>query len=61
MSRQPADHSPLSEEQVRLHVLGDKLGPRALQIEPTGSTSVPDLAAKPVIDVLLVVKILRPL
>jgi GrpB-like predicted nucleotidyltransferase (UPF0157 family) len=31
------------------------LGPRALRIEHTGSTSVPGLAAKPVIDILLVV------
>jgi GrpB-like predicted nucleotidyltransferase (UPF0157 family) len=31
------------------------LGGRALQIEPVGSTSVPGLAAKPVIDILLVV------
>jgi GrpB-like predicted nucleotidyltransferase (UPF0157 family) len=31
------------------------LGSRALQIEHTGSTSVPGLVAKPVIDVLLVV------
>jgi GrpB-like predicted nucleotidyltransferase (UPF0157 family) len=32
------------------------LGTRALQIEHTGSTSVPNLAAKPIIDMLLVVK-----
>ncbi len=32
------------------------LGPRALQIEHTGSTSVPGLPAKPVIDMLLVAK-----
>ena len=31
------------------------LGDRVLRIEHTGSTSVPDLAAKPVIDILLVV------
>src|SRR5687767_7774033 len=31
------------------------LGERALRIEHTGSTSVPDLAAKPIIDMLLVV------
>ena len=32
------------------------LGARALQIEHTGSTAVPGLAAKPVIDMLLVVR-----
>lgn len=32
------------------------LGPRALRIEHTGSTSVPGLAAKPLIDILLVVE-----
>ena len=31
------------------------LGPKALQIEHAGSTSVPGLAAKPVIDIVLVV------
>ncbi len=38
------------EERVR-----GALGDRALRIEHTGSTSVPGLAAKPVIDILLVV------
>jgi GrpB-like predicted nucleotidyltransferase (UPF0157 family) len=33
----------------------DVLGDRALRIEHTGSTSVPDLVAKPIIDMLLVV------
>jgi GrpB-like predicted nucleotidyltransferase (UPF0157 family) len=32
------------------------LGERALQIEHTGSTSIPGLAAKPVIDIVLVVE-----
>jgi len=31
------------------------LGPRAVRIEHTGSTSVPGLAAKPIIDIVLVV------
>ncbi|HEX2172269.1 MAG TPA: GrpB family protein [Dehalococcoidia bacterium] len=35
--------------------IGSALGKRALQIEHVGSTSVPGLAAKPIIDVLLVV------
>jgi GrpB-like predicted nucleotidyltransferase (UPF0157 family) len=35
--------------------IGDALGGRALQIEHVGSTAVPGLAAKPVVDVALVV------
>ena len=39
------------EERIR-----NALGPRALQVEHVGSTSVPGLAAKPVIDILLTVR-----
>ena len=39
------------EERIRT-----ALGPRALQVEHVGSTSVPGLAAKPVIDILLTVR-----
>jgi GrpB-like predicted nucleotidyltransferase (UPF0157 family) len=35
--------------------IGAALGSRALRVEHTGSTSVPGLAAKPIIDVVLVV------
>ena len=35
--------------------IGGALGPTALRIEHTGSTSVPGLAAKPLIDIVLVV------
>lgn len=81
--RAPDSRTPLSEEQIRRHTIGElrplsgrieiaeydprwpelfereakrvreALGPRALRIEHTGSTSVPGLAAKPVIDMLL--------
>ena len=37
-------------------MLGSVLGSKALQIEHVGSTSVPGLCAKPIIDMLLVVK-----
>lgn len=36
--------------------IGESLGDRAVQLEHVGSTSVPGLAAKPVIDILLVVE-----
>jgi GrpB-like predicted nucleotidyltransferase (UPF0157 family) len=51
------DYDPLwpevfQREAARIRTL---LGCRVLQIEHTGSTSVPDLAAKPIIDMLLTV------
>lgn len=82
---EPADHEPMTEEQIRGATLGEPnsltdpillldydpnwpglfrreaerirsvLGERVLRIEHTGSTSVPDLVAKPIIDILLVV------
>jgi GrpB-like predicted nucleotidyltransferase (UPF0157 family) len=85
MKTEPANNSPLSEEQIRARTVGESEpfsgkvqivnydrewpnlftheaervrnapGPRALQIEHTGSTSVPGLAAKPIINMLLVV------
>lgn len=41
------------QESNRIHSV---LGSKALQIEHVGSTSVPGLCAKPIIDILLVVK-----
>jgi GrpB-like predicted nucleotidyltransferase (UPF0157 family) len=85
MRKDPVNHLPLTEEQIRAKTVGemrpfsekvvivdydpawpdlfrreaervrDALGPRALQIEHTGSTSVPGLPAKPIIDMLLAV------
>ena len=46
----PPRPGPKSEEEIRA-LLGD----RVLQLEHIGSTSVPGLAAKPIIDMLLVV------
>ena len=52
-----ADHDP---EWARLFArearrIASTLGERALRLEHVGSTSVPELAAKPIIDILLVV------
>jgi GrpB-like predicted nucleotidyltransferase (UPF0157 family) len=51
------DFDPLWTEVFRREAdrIRTLLGCRALQIEHTGSTSVPGLAAKPIIDILLVV------
>lgn len=51
------DYNPLWPEVFRIEAnrIRTLLGWRALQIEHTGSTSVAGLAAKPIIDVLLVV------
>jgi GrpB-like predicted nucleotidyltransferase (UPF0157 family) len=51
------DYDPLWPEQFQREAdrICAALGVRALQIEHTGSTSVPGLAAKPVIDMILVV------
>jgi len=51
------DYDPLWPEVFRGEAdrIRALLGYRALQIEHTGSTSVPGLAAKPIIDILLVV------
>jgi GrpB-like predicted nucleotidyltransferase (UPF0157 family) len=51
------DHDPAWSEifgEVRRRVV-DALGDRALRVEHIGSTSVPGLAAKPIVDVLVVV------
>src|SRR3954468_13877463 len=52
-----ADYDPAWPEWYRREAdrLSALLGARALRLEHTGSTSVPGLAAKPVIDILLVV------
>jgi GrpB-like predicted nucleotidyltransferase (UPF0157 family) len=44
---------PLFEREAER--IGRVLGPRALRIEHAGSTSVPGLAAKPIVDIVLVV------
>lgn len=51
------DYDPRWPEVFRLEAdrIRTLLGCRALQIEHSGSTSVPGLAAKPIIDILLVV------
>jgi len=42
--------------EAHARVIADALGSAALQIEHVGSTSVPGLAAKPIIDILVVVQ-----
>jgi len=42
--------------EAHAHVIADALGGSALRIEHVGSTSVPGLAAKPIIDILIVVQ-----
>jgi GrpB-like predicted nucleotidyltransferase (UPF0157 family) len=84
-SEWPADHGPLTDEQIRAATVGEPdvlagpvilaeydpewprlfdreadrvrtiLGSRAVRIEHVGSTSVPGLAAKPIVDMVLVV------
>ena len=53
-----ADYDPQWPERFRCEAAKVKsaLGSRALAIEHIGSTAVPDLSAKPVIDILLVVE-----
>jgi len=52
-----AEYDPSWPERYRTHAaaIANALGDAALQVEHIGSTSVPGLAAKPVIDILLVV------
>jgi GrpB-like predicted nucleotidyltransferase (UPF0157 family) len=52
------DYNPRWPQEFQTHkkIIADALGVAALRIEHIGSTSVPGLAAKPVIDVLLVVE-----
>ena len=52
-----AEYDPTWPESFARHEerIAAALGERALQIEHVGSTSVPGLAAKPIIDILLVV------
>ena len=54
---QIVDHRPEWREMFAAHAaeVSRALGARALRIEHIGSTSVPGLAAKPIIDILLVV------
>jgi len=54
---QIVDYDPLWPEVFRREAnrIKNLLGYRSLQLEHTGSTSVPGLAAKPIIDILLVV------
>ncbi len=52
-----ADYNPLWPDKFQQHaaLIARSLGSKALRIEHVGSTSVPGLAAKPIIDILVVV------
>jgi GrpB-like predicted nucleotidyltransferase (UPF0157 family) len=52
------DYNPLWPEKFQKHaaILSQALGARALSIEHVGSTSVPGLAAKPIIDIIVQVE-----
>src|SRR4051812_30764251 len=52
------DHDPRWREQFQKHaqILTRALGPAAIAIEHVGSTSVPELAAKPIVDIDVVVE-----
>lgn len=52
------DYDPTWSQYFKAHqeIIANALGDNALRIEHIGSTSVPDLAAKPIIDILIVVK-----
>ena len=52
------DHDPLWPGKFQKHagIISQALGPNALAIEHVGSTSVPGLAAKPIIDIDVVVE-----
>ena len=51
------DYDPSWPDKFRRHanVIADALGKNALSIEHIGSTSVPNLAAKPIIDMIVIV------
>jgi GrpB-like predicted nucleotidyltransferase (UPF0157 family) len=53
-----AEYDPDWPKKFEKHakVIDDALGPAALRVEHVGSTSVPGLAAKPIIDILVVVR-----
>ena len=52
------DYNPLWREKFQKHaaILSQALGTKALSIEHVGSTSVPGLAAKPIIDIIVQVE-----
>jgi GrpB-like predicted nucleotidyltransferase (UPF0157 family) len=53
-----ADYNPLWPDQFQKHavIISQTLGIKALRVEHVGSTSVPGLAAKPIIDIVVEVK-----
>jgi len=52
------DYDPMWRAQFEMHagIIAGALGEAVLQVEHIGSTSVPGLAAKPIVDILVVVR-----
>jgi GrpB-like predicted nucleotidyltransferase (UPF0157 family) len=52
------DYNPLWKDDFKAvaRIISEKLGPLAIKIEHTGSTSVPGLCAKPILDIIVVIE-----
>ena len=56
----PSDPLWAADAQTELRLIEDELGPVAIRVEHVGSTAVPGLAAKPIVDLQLTVVQVEP-